>query len=289
MAFRAGSYPHPVLGHEDDVASEFEIINTRVEPAVEDIAIRFRLRTNDPDLQSMISQGTAKLVVSWACPATLSSGELELTATQTYRDGKAYVGWLDQKDLRETFEVNFFAVATDEISDHRWQRQHSDYGDTKFAIREGDILAVAGGFSFRADKMYDPMQPPVSSCFRIVVDDRIGRNFELRFDDDEAVLILVSSQMAAGLKSLAVRPDYQMALVVLPALVETIHYIQATDSDNAAEDLHQSDWYKILKSHMGNDASGWSPALRLSQEILSHPIHDALAQPILEEDDEWDE
>lgn len=286
MAFRVGSYPHPVLGHEDDVSSIFEVVNTTVAPAVEDVAIRFRLKTDDPDLQRLLKIGTAELVVTWSCPATLSSGQLDLKVTGTYQDGKSYVGWLDQRDLRGNFEIKFFAVATQAIPRHAWERQHLDYGKSEFAIRKGDIIAVAGGFEYVANKMYDPMQPPVGSCFRIIIDDHAERDIKLRFDDQEAVLILVSSEMATGLKALSFRPDYQISLVVLPALMETIQHIRETELDTSAEDLTGNEWYRTLELLVGDQLIGSSSALELAQKILSYPIYEVLNQPFLEEDDE---
>jgi len=275
-----------VLGHADDVASVFEIPNFSVTPNVEDIEVKFRVRSDDADLAAMMEDGRAIHVARWSCAATLTSGDLDPAVIAVHADGKTYSGWLDQRLLRDKVRVDISVVAAQAMPTHQWTRQHSDYGDQTFSIRAGDMLADGYWFEFLADKMYDPMQPPLGSCFRIVPDPQQRRDLKLQFDNDEQVVIVMSPQMADGLQALGHRPDLQLSLVILPALMETLTFIERNDGDPQSEDLSGKAWYRIVKELVARQPTRASSSLEAAQRILEHPITAALVTPLFPEDED---
>lgn len=286
MVVRDGSFPHPVLGHADDVASVFDVVNIAVTPLVDDVEVRFRLRSDDPDLGSMLSAGDAQLVVRWSCAATLASGDLAVDVIADHVDGKTYAGWIDQRMVRDRVRVDVAVVAARALSDLRWTRQHTDYGTQSFAVAVGDYLADGYGFEFFADKLFDPMQPPLGSCFRLVPDPLCPRDLRLRFDDDEQVVIVMSVQMAEGLKALGHRPDLQISLVVLPALMETLSFMERNSADASSEDLSGKAWYSTIQDLADRFAARATSPLVAAQLILDHAITSTLVNPLFTEDED---
>lgn len=286
MARTQGSYPHPVIGHLDDVNSTFEIAHATVIPTSQDVELKFRVRSDDPDLKRMLANGTARLVFRWACGSTLNSGTLEATSVAEHVDGTTWGAWLDQEAIRDTVEVEVRVAATTYLPDYMLTRQHPDYVGQTFGVRPGDILGLAGSFKFQADKLYDPLLPPVGACFRFVEDPKIKRGVRVTFNDDEQVTVAMSSDLLTGLHALGDLPEAQVALVVLPALMETLAYIR-NNEDTGEEDATDKLWYHAvleLANKVGNLQG--DPLLELAQHILDYPIDTTLMQRLATEDDE---
>ena len=45
-----------------------------------------------------------------------------------------------------------------------------DYGGGTFHLQPGDIIADGGYFEFEPDKLYDPLEAPVGSCFQFIAE-----------------------------------------------------------------------------------------------------------------------
>ena len=61
--------------------------------------------------------------------------------------------------------------------------------------------------------------------------------------DDTAVVVGLPEDLHNGFAALANRVDLQISLVVLPALMEAIGYIQRNESSNESEDHSDRIWY----------------------------------------------
>src|SRR5262249_11255602 len=153
-----------------------------------------------------------------------------------------------------------------------------------FHILPGDVLAYAGPFEFEPQKRYDALDPPVGALFRFVDGGTKSREIKVRFDDDDHILVVFDSDLLAGLAALSTQIDLQISLVVLPALMQTITYINA--NADGGEDLSERNWYEpicnLVKNHGGFD----QPAFNVAQRILGHPLDTSLRRPFEIEEDE---
>lgn len=280
-----GSYPHPVLDASDDVASVFEVVNVVIAPGLDDIEITFKARMDDPDLSDRLAADTAHLVASWRCGATLSAGHLELDVVATHADGRIYRAFLDQERVRENVSVDVRLVAARPDKQYRLARQNPEYGDAEFEIAPGDVLGEAGTFTFAAEKLYDPLRPPIGSCFRFDKVKGRAKGIKVSFNADDVVAVQFTSALHEAFGSLKSRPDLQIALVVLPALMETITFIRANEGPDG-EDMTDRAWFVALQAQIEALESEGDSALTLAQKMLAHPIDGVLARGIIEEDDE---
>jgi hypothetical protein len=282
-----GSYPHPVLDASDDVASYFDVSNVLVSPTIEDICVTFDVRTDDPTLKHLMATGEARLSLRWRCSATLASGEHEPHPRMTLADGHKYESWIDQREVHGTVDADIRVLAMEPLSDFHWERQHPDYGDAVFDLRMGDVLAEGGSLTFEAYKLYDPLNPPIGSCFRFMEDPRLHRGIRVTFEEDDAILVRLSPDVHRNLRLLTPRTELQISSVVLPALIQTISYIQRTIKDNS-EDLSDRIWFKAINDKVSR-LGGFddSDALEIAQKILDYPVDRTLSTVAeAEEDDE---
>ena len=162
----------------------------------------------------------------------------------------------------------------------RWARQHEDYGTSTFNIASGDVVADAGELRFDSRKLYDPLEPPIGSCFIFVADPNLRKGMEIRFDSQDKVVVRLPEDVFNELNLISSRPELQISLVVFPALMETLAFIRnntLTDDEN----LDDRDWFRALWTMIeAHGGIGESP-LRLAQKILANPIDNVLKKGIV--------
>jgi hypothetical protein len=278
-----------VLDASDDVTGTLEVFNITVTPSVEDVELRFRIRLSNPDIQRLLDEGRARYAFRWSCSSTIASGELDATIESRFADGLGYVAWLDQQDVRRTVRVEVRILATDDLDGYRLEGQHADYGNATFNLLPGDVLGDGGYFEFEPDKLYDPLEPPVGSCFKFVSDTKQKRGLSVQFHDDEHVLVVFPEKLMPGFAALGNRPDLQISTVVLPALMEAIGFIKENrDPGSGGEDLADKAWARPIQDLVDEIGSFDDPPFELAQRILGNCLGNSLERA-LEMSDEEDE
>lgn len=286
-ATRRGSYPHPVVDASDDVAGEFEVFNVTVTPSIEDVELRFQVRMSDPDIQLLLDAGRARYSFRWTCSSTITVGELDHSVNATHADSTGYVAWIDQQQMRRAVRVEFRVLAADVIEGYRLGGQHPDYAGATFTLLPGDVLADGGYFEFEPDKLYDPLDPPVGSCFKFMSDSKQRRGLRVQFHDDEHVLVVFPEKLLPGFAALGNRPDLQVATVVLPALMQAIQFVKENlDPRAGGEDLTEKAWYQPIRG-LVEDAGGFdNPPFELAQKILGNCLDSSLNRALMMRDEE---
>lgn len=276
-----GSYPHPVLDASDDVSASIEIFNISIAPGINDVEVRFQVRMTEAWIQSLLDDGRARYSFRWSCSSTIASGELGASVQMQHADSTSYVGWIDQEDIRRTVRVDVKVIATGVIEQYRLETQHPDYADAAFSVLPGDVLADGGYFEFEPDKFYDPFKPPVGSCFRFASDSKLKRGLSVRFHDDEHVLVAFPEKVLPGFGMLKERPDLQISLVVLPALMQTLSFIKENKAaEDHGEDLSGRKWYMAMTRLVEEVGSFDDSPFDLAQRILGHPLDTSLTTPL---------
>lgn len=276
-----GSYPHPVLDDTDDVAASIDVFNVSITPSVNDVEVRFQVRMTEPRIQALIDEGKAKYSFRWSCSSTIANGDLGVSVQMKHADSIGYVGWIDQEEIRRSVRVDVKIIATVPVEQYQLATQHADYANAAFSIMPGDVLADGGYFEFEPNKTYDPLKPPVGSCFRFASDSKIKRGLRVRFHDDEHVLVAFPENVLAGFGMLKGRPDLQISLVVLPALMETLSFIKENKTaDDQGEDLTGRKWYSSLSRLVEQVGSFDDSSFELAQKILGNPLDSSLTTPL---------
>lgn len=278
-----GSYPHPVIDTADDVSSNFEVINILVDPSQQDIEITYEVRTEDRDLMRLLDEGKAVHSLRWRCSSTISTGDMQPTEYQRTSKGFRLRAWLDQQLVKGKVDADIRIIVAKELHGHRWAKQHPDYGDAAFNLRPGDVLADGGSFRFDAAKMYDPLNPPVGSCFKFVRSTSLHKRIKTSFDDNDSVNVQIPAKTFDHFQLFSHRPDLQISMIVLPALMDTLNFIK---SNNNEEPLHDKAWY-IEIDKLVSARGGWDQnLLELSQKILENPIDTAIRAGLTSEEED---
>lgn len=276
---RTGGYPHPVIDGGDDVASQFVAKNVSVTDFIEDVVINFDVEVDDPTLLRLMEEGTARLSLKWRCPATLSAGEFppDLMSDWGYRTRCS--ASFPQDDVVGPVIVDVKIIATRAIADFAFERQNADYGPARFQISPGDVLGVAGTFRFEPKKTYDPMNPPLESCIGFEQAGPGVDRIRIRLDDPDKVWIMLPEETFTLFNDQVGRPDVQAALVLLPALTETLWRIQVSQKNITDDGFEDTAWYRALMGVVAATNCAHLPPFEQAQRILEgNPVRKAFEQ-----------
>lgn len=272
-----GSYPHPVLDHTDDVIAEFAGRNIVQESAVDHIELRFDLLWSENHLRQLVEECKAILFARWKCPRTLRLQSAQLALLADYGNSRRYGFAIPQVEVAGEIEIDVVIAAITSIDNYTLDTFNEDYGGIGFDIQPGDILATYGPLRIHADKLWDPMQPPLESCFKFVRDD--GATSDVSVDllsDPDQVIVNMSPRVYQSFAMMTGNPDVQIATVVLPALITALQKIQ-DDSDDA-DAYRSTSWGRALGELITRYGVSNLDPLNQAQKILENPISKSLTK-----------
>ena len=262
------SFPHPVVGNEDDVVdaafqAAVSVHNDRV-----NYYINLKVQCSSSTITKLVRKGDAVYVLHVECGHTLYRSATEFTED-------AHEFMIPGENLNSTVEVNVIAQAKKDIPKYRVDKAHPDYGDATFAVSAGDILAVSEGFTFDADINFD-MLKSMSSIMQIRERDDPGdAPMEVDLSEEKITIYLshIDFENYKIIRAHKVLADGLIATIVLPALVEALTTLQGEHKD--IEDMR---WCRCLKRRI--EHAGMSleiHPLRLAQDLLELPIKRAFS------------
>lgn len=263
------SYPHPVVGNRNDVDVRLELVEPLYKPAAREVYVRATVQTDDGQVRELIESGTAAIAVTWDSPATMARG-MAPCSTKPTPYGWEFSFYLAQEDIKGDVSIDVNLIASRDITGFKWDHQHPAYGDSNFDILRGDVLAVLGGFTFEARKLYDAMQPPLGSLFRVFVG-KESRPLTVEYSHKEQIHVQLSAEFADGINALGSGrfDETKLSLVVLPVLVDTVNLMsRAIDGDQ--DDYQTYPWFTALEDLIHKSGLDVHESLTTAQALLSN-------------------
>ena len=140
------SFPHPVLGKEDDVTGFYK---PEYVPVLDrdKIVLSVKYVLSNPTLEKLVSQKKAFFAVQLNCPQTIYR-------RTWYSYDKTQNIEIESSELRNGVEVSFYIIAERNIPNYVIDGANQDYKGYEFYIDKGDILAYDGIYKFLAEKTW---------------------------------------------------------------------------------------------------------------------------------------
>ena len=261
------SFPHPVVGNEDDVVdaafqAAVSVHNDRV-----NYYINVKVQCSSSTITKLVRKGDAVYVLHVECGNTLYRSATEFTED-------AHEFMIPGENLNSTVEVNVIAQAKKDIPKYRVDKAHPDYGDATFAVSAGDILAVSEGFTFDADINFD-MLKSMSSIMQIRErDDSDDAPMEVDLSEEKITIYLshIDFENYKVIRAIRCSRTASSPLSYYP-LVEALTTLQGEHKD-----IEEMRWCRCLKRRI--EHAGMSleiQPLRLAQDLLELPIKRAFS------------
>lgn len=260
MKVNAKSYPHPVLGNEDDFnpTSAFRV-EFSYELSRAAVAMKPTFTLKNKALEELIKKGKASFLIEAQCRSNFYRSSFS-----TRELSEKIV--VPAKLLRERVSVEFFIVADGDIKGYEPSDCHPDYKGISFDIEKGDILAVGGYAAFSAEKAFDPLRPPVSSFMSIREGVHHEGPMEIDYTSDK---ITIELSKADWRNYLDVRNDKLAeailhSSVVFPVLLDAIYQLRSGEHAD-------SNWYGRLETILDTKGLRDKEPFEAAQRILDNP------------------
>ena len=267
MARGNASYPHPVLGNQDDVGignPRQALADADYSVTDEKVSLTLRgLRTGNPTIDQLVSENKAHWVIRLQCAGTYFRRS-NVTCEETLE-------WhLDGRELSGNCRVDVEVCARERITNYRPGGTHEDYGDHPFELEPGAVMAIAGAFRFNVDKEFDPLKAAVDSIMRVRKGEHETGPFQVDLSG-HLIEVALSTQDWDGYHAVKQRgPGLLHATLVLPALMEALDARRHPDCKGYQWAERLTSFIDKLRetTEIDPDAS----ALELAQLLLKGPL-----------------
>ena len=277
MNFNPRAWPHPVLSPlVDDIAPtsfDFEL------QAIADHD-RWRITTDatlqDPTVGSLVSGGSAEYLLHLECHRTFYRAVFPSTVPK-------WEVTVPGPELFGQVEASLLVVAKKDVNGYTHPLQHADYNGHRFNVAIGEPFAVAETQIFEAFNESDPLRQ-LSSILNIRKDESIA-HMQVISEADRIIVVLPAEEYA---NYVALRGGKLMAgvlanAVVLPALLQALHYLRRLDEVTLSEFKSSHRWSRLVLRKLeemdlnvlnGDDGA---TCLLAAQRLLHGPLRRSLA------------
>jgi hypothetical protein len=241
MIIRNRSFPHPVLApFRDDVTpNEFGFAVT-VSSDADNFYIDARFEYGNPDLIALVAKDKAVHAVHLECKRNFYREMFTFKTTS----GRIT---LPASELVGRVEASGFIKAQVPIAAYQVVGSHADYGDARFEIRPGDILAVSNTHVFDAYVDYDPLRR-LSSILNIVRSPDLEEGAMKVDTSGDRIVVTLSQMDYARYTDLKADPKLGPLLsnqVVVPALLQAVNEIRETKEEDLDLEMTKR-WFRSV-------------------------------------------
>lgn len=277
MQINYRQYPHPVLSYfSDDLVDCAYQTTLRITTTKTTYRFEAVCRTSSKDLSILVKNQKAYYAFHIECPRTrfreiftsfLTEFSFEIPADKL--DGKV--------------QICSFILAAEDLPDYRNRNFHSDYGNTSFKVKKGDVLAVDRDRSFDADKEIDPLKK-LPSIFTVTPNEgKDAPPFEIDTNDNK-VVIKLSKENFERYKILSMNQSLHTtlaSLLIVPALVSLLEMIKGDVKQ--IDELEEYRWFRVLANKLhsigievNNSNSFTDSSVMTAQKLIGNPLSNSL-------------
>jgi len=235
------SFPHPVLGIQDDVSGIFKTQLTWTCDRV-DYYLYPIFDLQNESIELLIKEKKVAYLVHIECANTFFRKSFK------YFEQSPTIK-INADELRDKVEISFFIVGLENISEYKNITAHQDYQGESFEIEKGDILAYGGETNFLAVKNYETLKA-VSTIMVIKKDNNDKSLARVNYNSNKIELWLSK-------ENFKIYNDYKnnehfIAIfhtsLVLPLLLKALEYIKQDESD-----FCDYKWFLALKARLDDE------------------------------------
>ena len=265
---RSVSFPHPVLGNNDDVVGELGF-HVKFQLGKQ-IRCKASFQLEDEALKECIAKGDAAFVARIECPTTYFQ--------ETVRtDSNVLEHSIAETNLRGTVSIEPRVVACRDMDDYAPSDAHPDYGGELFRISRGQLLAIGDTNSIFVEKDFDPLRMPTNSLIKVQKhDDLLTGPFEVQYELDERITVFLSDQdwnAYQGIKRTV--PQAILSMIAVPVLAEAVRLMSHSGEAQNYEELL---WFQRLNQILTAREIPTDCPLVAAQSLLDAPLSRAVIE-----------
>jgi hypothetical protein len=266
-------YPHPVLGKEEDYPDGITEAEFKINKANGQFAIEYRVEYTDRKIKALIDEGSAELICEVNCSSTFFRkcfrSEKLATSEKPASDGIDFR--IKDELLRGQVEFLFLIVATRDIPDYSPDSRRGMFGDRKFWIQKGELLAFLGN----QNKNIDLSGDTADQYIKITPSDT-AESVDYDFTED-FIKIVIPRVYYLKIEQLKGDESFRKTLIsthISPAIQNALcHFLKGQGEGYS---YSEKQWYLFLKDQVLNYTASEEASLDLedlaplTEEILKN-------------------
>lgn len=209
------SFPHPVLGNDDDLSGEFdmtlEIKRTEERKIVFD---NINVSITNPYIARLVKEGKAACYLRIYCSSTLKTWMAELSTSYS----------IHEDDLANSAELQAFVITQKEIPDFSDSSFNKEYGTQSFSLGSREVIATSGKTTVTIPKTNEKLG--LGNIFQFnALKDQAPISFEVEHDKIHINYPVTPSGEHPPNMLFKSRPWTAFNIFIVPALAEALRYI----------------------------------------------------------------
>ncbi len=265
------SFQHPVLMESvpaelrDYVAKSFQATTEFKLDNPESPELQISFALSEHSLKQLVEAGKANYAAEIYCPSTFLR-----RLRSTSRSSLACS--FSKGELHERVEISSYVVCVKDISGHRSENLHHEFGkNAAFDLKKGDVLAVGKPQEYWWDLDF---LKSISSIF--VLEERSSVDpglFELGFDSEKVRIMMHRKDIANfnAMREQALFRPFLLASVYLNALAETLRIMSSDEADiHGSRKWYRAVQYKLDQENLELDEN--SSCSEFAQRLLELPL-----------------
>ena len=235
--FREGySFPHPVLGNEDDISGELNIQmdisrNDQRKIVIENII----LNITNPYINNLIVVRKAKCFGKIYCSSTLNTWTFELPQAKVE---------IHEDEIVNKVELQIFLTATEDIINFNDVSFNAQYNGQTFAINKNDIIGITGKINLPIEKVNEKLG--LGNIFKFFHHET-EKPIQFEYHHDKIYINYpITKKGEHPPKALfEKKPWMAFNIFIVPALSEALRYI---DEEEEEVKSNSWEWFTVLDS-----------------------------------------
>lgn len=283
MNIKPNDFPYPFLSAENDnyINSEFhsEILSAFLNEKTQKFEIKISVNLNNSDIEQLIIDGKISLYIHADSPRTYFDEIFPVS-------DEISTIMINKERVADKIELNAILIVNEPIVNYYNTQFHKDFQNITFDLEVGNLIGAAPS----GDILIENEEPNnVESIFILQKLDKLkSGEMDLNYTNN-VITIFLSKKDHQIFQGLQLRHDVKgslYALVVIPALVETLNYINNNYNSEGRETFDDTDWFRSINHelekmniHLDNGQKIDNP-LKTATQLLKYPLSDALSSLI---------
>ena len=266
-------FPYPVLKESNNDYENSEIkFDAKIEKTQTMVSFNMNITITDELILKYIEEGKMEYVF-W----------IENSMTK-YRIAKKTISpsfdfEISASKLNGIVEMVGFIIAKENIKGYQNPNFNKDYGNSKFLIEKGYVIAISDVKTVEIEKKKEDFKSP-KSVFVIIPDSDLQSEYDVVMDD-ELIKIRLPEKTFLQYKDLVnttISQNVSFSIFVVPVLVNILWELR---NEDARERYQDKKWYKVLNRKISEklgfpieDDNRFDNVdlLKLSQQLIDSPI-----------------
>lgn len=227
------SFPHPVLGNDDDISGEFNIsLNVARNDSKKIVFENVTVTVTNSYIQNHIDCGNAKAYVKVYCASSLTTWMFE--ANNMFE--------IDEDEIVNRVELQVFILTTKDVQNYSDSSFNAQYGNELFSLSKNEVIGISGSVAIAIPKANEKLG--LGNIFKFNFHDT-GKPIHFEYHHDKIFINYPVTKMDEHPPNLlfSTSPWTAFNIFIVPALENALKYIK--DDPDAAE---QWNWYSVLDS-----------------------------------------